>query len=338
MSAYSSVTYHYGNAMNTGVLLVNLGTPSAPTPTALRRYLGEFLADPRITEKPRWLWWLILHGIILRVRPRRAAKKYQQIWTEQGSPLLVISRAQLQLIRQGLEQAGQSKVVSLGMRYGYPSIANALEELQQARVGRVLVLPLYPQYSGSTTGSTFDEVTRMLQTWRWVPELRFINSYAGHPSYIQALTSSIQERWREFGKPNKLLFSFHGIPKRFSDAGDPYRYECEKTAKLVAAELQLSSEHWQVVFQSRFGPEEWLQPYTDKTLIELAQQGVSKIDIIAPGFAADCLETLEEIAVENQQLFLQFGGEQLNYIPALNNSPKHIQALLALIAEHDWKE
>lgn len=325
---YSSVPDNPNNRTTTGVLLVNLGTPDAPTPVALRRYLGEFLADPRVTELPRWLWWFILHGIILRIRPRRSALKYQGIWTETGSPLLTISQAQAKALSLSL---GENFTVALGMRYGNPSIAAGLEELRQANTRSLVILPLYPQYSGSTTGSAFDAVADVLKTWRIVPDLRFISHYYHQSAYIQALVVHIKNYWAKHGTPDKLLFSFHGLPKRFVIAGDPYFDHCQRTAQLVAAELNLSEDKWKLVFQSRFGREEWLKPYTDHTLTALGKAGVKRVDVICPGFAADCVETLEEINQENRQVFLKAGGQVFNYIPALNDNSEHIQALVALV-------
>ncbi len=314
----------------TGVLLVNLGTPDAPTPAALRSYLGEFLADYRVTEMPRWLWWFILHGVILRIRPRRAALKYQSVWTETGSPLLSISQAQTKALSLSL---GEDFTVVLAMRYGNPSIAAGLENLRQANVRKIVILPLYPQYSGSTTGSTFDAVADVLKTWRIVPDLRFISHYYEQSAYIQALAIQIKNYWAKHGTPDKLLFSFHGVPKRFVIAGDPYFDHCKKTAELVAAEMNLADDKWEIVFQSRFGREEWLKPYTDHTLTALGNAGVNRIDVICPGFAADCLETLEEINQENRQIFFKAGGQIFNYIPALNDNNEHIQALALLVKE-----
>lgn len=326
---YTAVQENLENkASKIGILLVNLGTPDAPTPAALRRYLGEFLADPRVTELPRWLWWLILHGVILRIRPRRAAKKYQTIWTKNGSPLLSISQTQAKALAIAL---GDKFTVALGMRYGNPSIAAGLEKLRQANSQRIVVLPLYPQYSGSTTGSTFDAVAEVLQTWRRVPDLGFISHYHDEPAYIQALVAHIKTYWAKHGIPDKLLFSFHGVPKRFVIAGDPYFDQCQKTAQLVAAQMNLSEEKWALVFQSRFGREEWLKPYTDHTLTALGKAGLKRVDVICPGFAADCLETLEEINQENRQVFLKAGGQEFHYIPALNDKSEHIQALVALL-------
>lgn len=316
-----------------GVLLVNLGTPSAPTTTAVRRYLGEFLADPRIVDMPRWLWRLILHGIILRTRPRRSAQKYQAIWTEKGSPLLVISQAQVHKLQHIVTERIKTPVkIVLGLRYGEPSIAAGLEQLREA--DQLVILPLYPQYSATTTGSTFDAVSQVLQQWRRIPTLRFIADYHEFPDYIQALTTHIQADWTKRAPPEKLLFSFHGLPQRFAAMGDPYPEQCYATAQQIAQQLKLPETQWQVVFQSRFGREAWLQPYTDHTLIALAQAGIKRVDVVCPGFAADCLETLEEINQENRGLFLQAGGQAFHYISALNDGDLHIEALFSLIKTH----
>jgi protoporphyrin/coproporphyrin ferrochelatase len=318
----------------TGILLVNLGTPDKATPEALRRYLGEFLADPRITEMPAWLWWFILHGIILRFRPRRAARNYQAIWTAHGSPLLLISQQQQQSLEQYLEQNINTPIkVSLAMRYGNPSIESGLQQLRQANAQRIIILPLYPQYSSPTTGSTFDAISEQLKTWRWVPDLQFINHYHDDKNYIQALATTISEHWQKHGQAEKLLFSFHSIPKHFFLNGDPYHCSCHKTARLVAEELKLSPDQWQVVFQSRFGRSEWLQPYIDKVVKQLPAQGIKHIQVVCPGFAADCLETLEEIAHENKNYFIQAGGQSYDYIAALNTHPAHITALAKLLMQ-----
>ncbi len=324
----------------TGVLLANLGTPDAPTPAALRRYLAEFLWDPRVVELPRPLWWLILHGVILRIRPARSARKYQAIWTEDGSPLLAISRRQTTAVATALRQRCLGPVqVALGMRYGNPSIASALAELREAGARRLLVVPLYPQYSAATVASTFDAVAAELRCWRWLPDLRLISHYHDDPAYLDALAASI--RAARAGQPGeRLLFSFHGLPKRTLLAGDPYHCECHKTARLVAERLGLQADQWAVAFQSRFGRAEWLQPYTSALLAGWAKSGVKSVDVVCPGFAADCLETLEEIALENREAFLAAGGEHYRYIPALNDAPAHIEALARLIVRHaaGWPE
>ncbi len=323
--------YHHDTRACTGVLLTNLGTPEAPTAAALRRYLGEFLSDPRVIEVPRLIWWCILHGIILRVRPRKSAAAYAKVWTDAGSPLLVTTRQQAAALQQRLGDAMQ---VAIGMRYGKPSIRDGLESLRAANTTRVLVLPLYPQYAAATTASTFDAVSNVLKNWRRLPELRMVNHYHDEPAYISALARSIERHWAEYGRPDRLIFSFHGIPMHYFTAGDPYHCECHKTARLVAESLQLQDDQWQVTFQSRFGPREWLKPYTDMTLKELPGQGVRHVQIICPGFAADCLETLEEIDMQNREFFMTAGGENFSYIPALNAQMDHIDALLEIISKH----
>lgn len=333
--------YKHGSQEKLGILLVNLGSPDAPTPSAVRRYLAEFLWDARVVDAPRWLWWLILHGFILRFRPRRTAKAYKKVWTDQGSPLVAISRLQTRAIEKDLQKKFRGHVaVDLAMRYGKPSIEEGLNALRRAGTRRLLVLPLYPQYSATTTASVFDEVTRILRSWRWLPDLRFINDYHDHPKYIKTLADSIRSQWQKDSPGDKLLFSFHGIPQRYVDKGDPYFCHCQKTSRLVAEQLELNDNTWQVVFQSRFGREPWLQPYCDVTLQQLAAQGHSNIDIVCPGFSADCLETLEEIDMQNRKLFIEAGGETLNYIPALNESPEHINALSEVLTAHSfgWPE
>lgn len=323
-----------------GILLTNLGTPDAATPAAVRRYLAEFLWDPRVVEIPRPLWWLILHGIILRVRPAQSARKYQIIWTPEGSPLLAISHRQAAAVAETLAEHYPGPIrVAVGMRYGNPSIASALAELRAAGARRLLVLPLYPQYSATTTASTFDAVAAELRRWRWLPELRMVAHYHDDPGYLDALAASI--RAARGDQPSaRLLFSFHGLPERNLLAGDPYHCECHKTARLVAERLGLPADQWAVAFQSRFGRAEWLQPYTSVLLADWARAGVQSVDVVCPGFAADCLETLEEIALENRQIFLNAGGAQYRYLSALNDAPAHIEALIDLIGRHatGWPE
>jgi ferrochelatase len=334
-------TYKHGSQEKLGILLVNLGSPDAPTPSAVRRYLAQFLSDPRVIESNRLLWWLILHGIILRIRPARAAKAYQKVWTDDGSPLIHISRLQTRAIQKKLEDRFRGNVIAdLAMTYGKPSIESGLEALRKAGARRLLILPLYPQYSATTTAAVFDEVTRVLQGWRWLPDLRMINQYHDHPKYIEALANSIKKQWRENDRGELLLFSFHGIPQRYVDSGDPYFCHCQKTARLVADKLGLNPSEWKVVFQSRFGREAWLQPYCSVTLQELPAAGVKSVDVICPGFAADCLETLEEIRIENRDLFIDAGGKTFNYIPCLNDSKDHIEALCEILTAHmfGWPE
>lgn len=316
------------NEKNTGILLINLGTPDAPEPAALRRYLGEFLSDPRVVDRNPWLWKLVLHGIILRIRPRRSARTYKKIWLANGSPLLVHSMQLLERLDQSLQSENTDTVkLALGMRYGRPSIQQALEELQQAGVSRLIVLPLYPQYSASTTATSFDAIAKVFYKWRRLPELHFIDHYYSQPAYIDALAESVRNDWRANGETERLMMSFHGLPERLIAAGDPYREHCEMTAKLLREALQLDEQRCQIAFQSRFGPEAWIKPYADKTLEQWAKEGVKSVSIIAPGFAVDCLETLEELAMENRDIFLDAGGESYRYIAALNDSAAHVRAL-----------
>lgn len=319
----------------TGVLLTNLGTPDAPTPKALRKYLREFLSDPRVVEIPRLIWLIILHGIILRVRPKKSAALYQSIWTEQGSPLLAISYQQQQKVATILkEQYGEKVIVDVAMRYGNPSINTALENFQEQGVDNIVVLPLYPQYGGPTTGSTFDAVINKLKTWRWVPSLHFQSGYHDHPLYIEALADSITNHIAVHGKPDKIVFSYHGMPKYFLEQGDPYYCFSHKTTRLVVEKLGLSDDDYVTTFQSRFGKAEWLKPYTDETLGELAHNGNKHIAILSPAFSADCLETLEELVHENREIFMCAGGETYHYIPALNDDDKHIAAMVDLVSPH----
>jgi protoporphyrin/coproporphyrin ferrochelatase len=324
-----------------GILLTNLGTPDAPTRPALKRYLAEFLSDPRVIELPVLLWWPILHGIILQVRPGRSARAYKKIWTPQGSPLLVIAKNQATTIKNVLAvRLSGSVQIGLGMRYGHPSIKSALEKFRESNVQRLLVFPLYPQYSAATTASTFDAVADVLKTWRWIPEIRMVNHYHDDPGYIQALAGSIRTHWGQHSRAEKLLFSFHGLPKYYYESGDPYYRECHKTACLVAETLGLKEEEWYVSFQSRFGPLEWLRPYTNETLKTWAVSGIKSVNLICPGFSADCLETLEEINILNRAIFLAGGGEEFTYIPALNDHESHIEVLSELIIRHcqGWPE
>lgn len=319
----------------TGILLTNLGTPDAPTRKALRRYLAEFLSDTRVIEAPKLFWWPILYGIILTLRPRKSAEAYAKVWTDEGSPLMVYSRRQAAAITAHLQQKLSGPVVvELAMRYGNPSIRSALERMHAANVRRLLVFPLYPQYSATTTASTFDAVAEVLKGWRWIPELRMINHYHDDPGYISALAESIRLYRAEHGSADRLLFSFHGLPKKYFTDGDPYFCECQKTARLVASELQLGEDEWAVSFQSRFGPTEWLKPYTGEVLDNWARTGQHNIQIICPGFSADCLETLEEIQIQYHKQFLQAGGKKFGYIPALNASSGHIDVLSDLIVRH----
>jgi protoporphyrin/coproporphyrin ferrochelatase len=333
--------FKHGATAPLGVLVCNLGTPAAPTTGAVRRYLAEFLADPRVVELPRLLWLPLLHGIILNVRPRRSAHAYRTIWTDRGSPLMLHSQTQRDGLQARLDgQVPGGVVVALGMRYGEPSIASALRGLAQANVRRVLVLPLYPQYSAPSTASVLDAVSRELMQWRWVPEIRTVNDYHADPAYIAALASSVREHWAAHGRGDRLMMSFHGIPRSYFLAGDPYYCQCHATGRLLAETLGLAPGEWILTFQSRFGREPWLQPYTDHTLEAMARDGLKHIDVVCPGFAADCLETLEEIAVQNNEAFVALGGSGLRYIPALNARADHLDALSALVLRHcqGWPE
>jgi protoporphyrin/coproporphyrin ferrochelatase len=337
----SSPPYEHGRPESLGVLLVNLGTPDAPTPAAVRRYLAEFLRDPRVVELPRPLWWIILHGYILRFRPARSARAYAKIWTEDGSPLLIHSQRLADAVGRRLDDALSGEVnVRLGMSYGTPSIDSALDELHRLGAGRILCLPLYPQYSCTTTASVFEAVSRALGRRRWVPEFRFVNHYHDAPGYIAAQASNIREFWDRHGRGERLLFSFHGVPRQTMMRGDPYHCQCHKTARLIAAALDLHGDDWQVAFQSRLGRAEWLRPYTDETVATLAGQGLARLDVVCPGFAADCLETLEEIAMQNAELFAESGGDSLCYIPALNARNDHIEFIANLIGTQagGWPE
>jgi ferrochelatase len=335
MNRYSASTdFRHGAASRTGVLLVQLGTPAAPTAAAVRPYLKQFLGDPRVVEIPRLVWWPLLHGVILRTRPARSAHKYASIWTDEGSPLMVHSVRQTKLLRGALGEAGHDVDVELAMRYGEPSMARVLAHLRDRSVTRLLVLPLYPQYAGATTGTVIDELGRVLRGWRNVPELRWVRGFHDDPLYIEAVAKHIEQYWQRNGRGEKLVFSFHGVPRRSLNQGDPYHCECLVTARRVAERLQLPRDAWQVTFQSRFGRAQWLQPYTEPTLVALARAGTRRVDVVCPGFISDCLETLEEIGMEAKAAFLQAGGEALAAIPCLNDSPGLIAALKGVVERH----
>jgi ferrochelatase len=318
----------------TAVLLVNLGSPDAPTPAALRRYLAEFLSDPRVVEIPRLLWWLILHGVVLRTRPRQSAAKYASIWTRDGSPLLTWSQRQAKRLLGELGQRGHPVLVRCAMRYGQPSIGSALDTLRAEGATRILVLPLYPQYAAATTASVFDAVSSWAARARRLPEFRFVNQYHDDPGYIAALANSVQAHWRANGRGERLLMSFHGLPARTLALGDPYHCHCHKTARLLAERLGLRDGEWIVSFQSRLGRAKWLEPYTEPTVRRLAADGVKRLDAICPGFAADNLETLEEIAIEARDAFLVAGGQEFRFIPCLNDRDDWIRALGDLTLQH----
>lgn len=336
MSRYTPEPAHpHHAAQKTAVLLVNLGTPDAPTPSALRRYLKQFLWDPRVVEIPRALWWLILNGIILNLRPAKSAAKYAQIWLKEGSPLRVHTERQANLLKGLLGQRGHTKVeVAYAMRYGNPSIASVLDTLKKTGVERALILPLYPQYAASSTASVMDDVADWIKATRNPPELRFTKQYPDHPGYIAALANSVKEHWAANGRSERLVMSFHGLPQRSLALGDPYFCLCQKTGRLLAETLGLAKEDYLITFQSRFGKAKWLEPYTQATLEKLAREGVSRLDVICPGFVADCLETLEEIAMECKDAFIAAGGKTFFYIPCLNERADWIAALGDIATTH----
>lgn len=328
-------SYTHGKMSRAGILLINLGTPDEPTPQAVRRYLKEFLSDPRVVEIPRALWWLILNLFVLNVRPKNSAEKYMQIWTSDGSPLLIHARRQARLLQGFLgTRLGQSLPVELGMCYGNPSVESAVRSLREQGCDRILVFPLYPQYAASSTGSAVDAVFKVLLKTRNVPELRTIRQYHDHPAYIAALAASVRKYWMVHGKPDKLVMSFHGVPRRSLDLGDPYHCFCQKTGRLLAEALGLDAQQCLVCFQSRFGRAEWLKPYLAQTLRELGKQRIGRVDVICPGFSSDCLETLEEIGMEGKATFLAAGGSEYHYIPALNESDEWIHAMVDIVSEH----
>jgi ferrochelatase len=335
MQRFSSPSaFRHDAPERTAVLLVQLGTPAAPTAAALRPYLREFLSDPRVVEIPRLIWWLILNGIILNTRPARSAQKYASVWTDAGSPLMAHSLRQTEGLREELAARGLNPTVVLAMRYGAPSIPGVLRDLREQGMRRVLVLPLYPQYAGSTTATVIDAVTRELQGWRNLPELRWVRQFHDHPSYLDALAAQVRAAWAQRPPAEKLVMSFHGVPRRTLELGDPYHCECLVTARRLAERLGLSEDRWVVTFQSRFGKAEWLQPYTEPTLIALAESGVRSVDVVCPGFVSDCLETLEEIAMEAKHAFTEAGGTDFNYLGCLNDSPAFIASLADIVSLH----
>jgi len=317
-----------------GILMVNLGTPEAPTPKAVRAYLKEFLSDVRVVDAPRLIWWFVLR-IILLIRPKPVSEAYKSIWTSEGSPLLVISKRQAAAVEARLKEVtGNDIPVELAMTYGNPSILSASNALRSKGVERILILPMYPQFSSSTTAAIYDKLSDLLKRCPHLPEMRWIRDFHDNPDYINALAKSVKTQWEKTGQAEKLLMSFHGVPERYTNKGDPYEHHCRKTADLLAAKLELKPEQWQCCFQSRFGREEWVKPYTDYTLKQWGKDGIKSVDIICPAFSADCLETLEEIQVENKEYFIEAGGESYNYIPALNDNPDHIDMLSKLIIQH----
>ncbi len=335
MRYISSPDFHHDAAERIGVLLVNSGTPSAAEPREVRRFLARFLSDPRVIELPRLLWLPILYGLVLPFRPRRSASKYRKIWTAGGSPLLDLSqRLRTELIGTLAQRMLAPLSVELGMLYGEPTVPEALGRLRASGAQRILVVPLFPQYCGSTTGAVYDQVNDELRQWRWLPELRFIAEFHDAPGYIEALRTSVTQHWEAHGRTGHLLMSFHGIPERYFHQGDPYFCKCQKTARLLADELLLRENEWSVSFQSRFGAAEWLKPYTSSVLREMPGRGVKEVTVVCPGFSVDCLETLEEIDIENRATFMQAGGKRFEYVPALNARTEHARFLADLIAQH----
>ena len=315
----------------TGVLLANLGSPSAPTIPAVRKFLRDFLWDPQVVNTPRPIWWFILHAFVLPFRPKRSAHAYQKVWTDKGSPLAYLTRQLAEKLSIPLQSKGLT--VSYAMRYGEPSIAKQLQQFKVDGVDHVVVLPLYPQYSSTTTASIYDDVIRELNSWRHLPSFQFISDYHQHDSYINAIAESVKLSWQTHGKNECLLMSFHGLPALLTKLGDSYYFQCQATAKLIADRLGLNENQWLMVFQSRFGKAEWLKPYCADTLVKLPGQGIKTLDVICPGFAVDCLETLEEMAMENKSLLIEAGGTDYRYIPALNDSEQHVGAMVNLLAE-----
>lgn len=333
--------FEHGQIPTVGILLAQLGTPEAPTPEAVRPYLKQFLSDPRVIELPRLLWWLILHGFVLTTRPRASARLYANIWTEKGSPLLVISERITEAVAARLrDEIGNPTEVALGMTYGEPSIPGALRRLRDKGCRRILVFPMFSRYSSSSTGAVFDAVMRELMTWRWVPEIRTVQGYYDKPAFIRALAGSVRELWSEDGEPDLLVTSYHGIPRRYFENGDPYHCQCHKTSRLLAEELSLGEDRYQVTFQSRLGREPWLEPYTDVRLEELARAGTRNVDVICPGFSVDCLETLDEIGREAREVFVTAGGERFRFIPCLNDRPDQIDLYVDLVRRNlaGWVE
>lgn len=331
----SSPDFQHDSAERIGILLINSGTPQAPTAGAVRAFLRRFLADPRVIELPRALWLPLLYGVVLPLRPARVARKYRKIWTAAGSPLRELSeRLRAELTAALARRLLAPLSLELGMLYSPPSVREALARLRSSGAQRILVLPLFPQYCGATTGAVYDQVSEELRRWRWLPELRFVAEYHDDPGYIEALRASVVEHWERQGRTGHLLMSFHGIPERYFHRGDPYFCKCQKTARLLADELMLRDNEWSAAFQSRFGMSGWLKPYTREVLEGMPGRGLRSVTVVCPGFAVDCLETLEEIDIENRAAFMRAGGERFDYVPALNARATHAQCLTELIAGH----
>ncbi|MDO8350884.1 MAG: ferrochelatase [Gallionella sp.] len=341
MTYQTEPAYTHGTTQNTGILLVNLGTPDAPTAQAVRPYLKQFLGDPRVVEIPKAIWWLILNALILNLRPKKSAEKYASVWLKEGSPLRVYTEKQAKLLQGYLgEKTRAPFVVDFAMTYGNPSIPDALRRLREQNCQRILILPLFPQYAASSTAPVFDQVFSTLQQMRNQPAIRTIKHFHDHPAYIQALAANINDYWVQHGRPEKLLMSFHGVPQYTLDKGDPYHCECHKTGRLLAEALGLTKDQYTVSFQSRFGKAEWIKPYTTATLLELGKQKMRRVDVVCPGFVADCLETLEEIAMEGKEDFQHAGGGEYHYIPCLNDRNDWIHALTDMVTDNlqGWLE
>ena len=340
MTYQTEPAFSHSTIEKTAVLLVNLGTPDAPTAEAVKPYLREFLSDPRVVEIPKLVWWLILNGVILNVRPKKSAAKYASIWLPQGSPLRVYTARQATLLQGylGERSKGSALVVDYAMRYGNPSIPSVLTKLKAQNCQRILLVPMYPQYAASATATACDMVFYELAKQRNMPALRTIKHFHDHPGYIAATAQNILDYWTLHGRPDKLVMSFHGVPRYTLDKGDPYHCECHKSGRLIAEKLGLTPEQYTICFQSRFGKAEWIQPYTTSTLKSLGSQKTRRVDVVCPGFVADCLETLEEIAQEGKEDFLHAGGGEFHYIPCLNERQDWIQALTDLVLDnlHGW--
>jgi ferrochelatase len=326
--------FDHGQKAKTAILLVQLGTPDDATPAAVKKYLKEFLSDRRVVEIPALLWQIILRGIILNTRPKKSAKKYASIWTDQGSPLRIHTENQTKKLDQKLKELGYDYILTSAMRYGSPNIPTILQQLREQGATKILLLPLYPHYSGATTATSFDAMAKELSTWRNLPEVRFVRNFHDNELYLQALEKNIREYWAANGRGDKLIMSFHGVPKRNLMEGDPYHCECYKTARLLAERLEISKDDYLVSFQSRFGAAEWLQPYTEPTVIQMAKDGTRRLDIVCPGFVSDCLETLEEVKMEIKDAFINNGGKEFHYIPCLNDSDGLVEALANIVENH----
>jgi ferrochelatase len=341
MQYLTEPNFKHGTPAKTGILLINLGTPDAPTAKAVRPYLKQFLSDPRVVEIPRLVWWFILNGIILNIRPKKSAAKYATVWTDEGSPLRVHTEKQASLLQGYLGERTKAQfVVDYAMRYGSPSIPDVLHKLREHNCQRILIVPMYPQYAASSTATAFDVVFDEFRKMRNTPALRTIRNYHDDPGYIKALANNINDYWMKNGRPDKLVMSFHGVPQFTLDKGDPYHCECHKTARLLAQQLGLQDHQYALSFQSRFGKAEWIKPYTTATLLELGKSGTRRVDVVCPGFVADCLETLEEIAQEGKEDFQHAGGGEYHYIPCLNTRDDWIHALTDLVLDnlHGWLE